>query len=136
MVTLTSIEIGHQFLTVWGTQYPEIKNLAATVYPKLPPEVQALNPPDLWHHAPAIYHPYGQGLKIGRKFHKHFHIIYPKPPGDKEVNELKSILNRPNLVVECLEDHVNPALNIRECYKVSRQYLNEHLRTLDSGVSN
>ena len=97
MVTLTDIETGPDFITIWGIEYPEIREYASSLYSKLPKKLQNINQKDLWRHDPSRFHP--NGVHPKRKYFKHFHIELLKEPTDEDILLVKQLINKPNIGV-------------------------------------
>ena len=138
MIKIESIEIGHGFLTVWSPSYPEIREYCRELYKKLPERLQELNPKDLWYHNPPMFHPYGQGPAVGRTQFKHFHIIYPNTPTDNDVRELATLIGKPQVEIELLEDYMDDEVTVdiqtvHKAYHKSVELYQELLEDLKRG---
>jgi hypothetical protein len=100
---ITEIEIGYEFLTIYGRSHQSIIQLGKALYYKLPPELKELNRESLRHIAgdPAIFHPHGNPEELQRDPQAHIHVIYPYQPDEYDCTALLStiedkVLKRPN----------------------------------------
>lgn len=95
--TVTEIEVGPHFLTIYGHSYREVCfELAEEVYKifvRLRPELMDIQQQKFSHEAGdvSVYHPFGGPINF-RKYFRHFHIRYGYKPNIEDITQIMEIV--------------------------------------------
>ena len=112
---VTELEIGHQFITVYGTPHSGLLQVGTNLWHHLRTPYRELNRQNMRHIQgdPMIYHPYGNPIELGRDPYQHFHIITPGEPTREDLSNSVQLLikagadiNLDRIKVTRLEDNM------------------------------
>lgn len=122
VVTLTDIEIGPHYLTVWGHKHANLLKLAEWAYPeflKLREDLSQIQQFKFRHESedPNVYHRLARPRDIKPEGpYSHFHVRYGYRPTLKDVAELRGLLGR------CRDPQVDRSVSPRVWQTESRNH--------------
>lgn len=128
---ISNIEMGHQFLTLYGAPHGELLRLGREITPKLPSSIRGLQRKSQVHikDDPLIFHPYGDPEELNYDTPKHFHIIYDRGLSGSDVDAIRGLLEKmgvpdaPNIPLTDLSDNILEGVDTHKALKQSEELL-------------
>ena len=78
MPTITEVEMGSDYITIYGDDHAALLELGSKLYKNLPKELQKVNRKHLAHMPGDIprFHPHGDPYEMAMEHPAHLHVIY------------------------------------------------------------